>query len=95
MIVVPYLSLVVGAALIAISIGFIYPPLAGIFFATSEGAVLLLVKIVSLLLYIPGSYFYLPSISVIFLIHYYLLLTAAALLLSAYLKKRSKNKPKN
>lgn len=61
MIIVPYLSIVIGSGLIFILAGFICPPFSHIFSASCEASIIFLIKYVSLLVRIPGAYFYLPG----------------------------------
>ena len=63
MIVVPYMAIVVGAALLAITVGYIAPPIAPVFFATCELSVVLLIKMIELFVSLPGSHFYIPKIT--------------------------------
>lgn len=71
MIVVPYLSIVVGSGILAVFVGFIYAPLGPIFFATSEISILFLIKLLTLLARIPGAYLTLPDIPPYLVISYY------------------------
>ncbi|MEE8360308.1 MAG: ComEC/Rec2 family competence protein [Candidatus Omnitrophota bacterium] len=63
MIVVPYMALVVGGALLAITVGYIIPSAAPIFFATCELSVVFLIKMIELFVSLPGSHFYISQIT--------------------------------
>ncbi|MBL7068544.1 MAG: ComEC/Rec2 family competence protein [Candidatus Omnitrophica bacterium] len=59
MIVVPYLSIVIGSGLVFVAAGFIYPPLQHIFASGCEAVIMVLIKLVSIMVKIPGAYVYL------------------------------------
>jgi len=58
MVAVPYMALVIGAALLAVTVGYIIPSVAPIFFATCELSVVFLIKMVEIFVSVPGSHFY-------------------------------------
>lgn len=72
MIIVPYLTIVIGSSFIFLLIGLLYQPLAFIFSQASELLIILLFKIISILARLPGAYFYLTNISSHHIILYYL-----------------------
>jgi competence protein ComEC len=58
MIVVPYLSIIIGTGLLSIIIGLVFPTIAANFFAACELSIQILVKFISLMIKVPGAYFY-------------------------------------
>ncbi|MDB4349578.1 ComEC family competence protein [Omnitrophica bacterium] len=92
MIVVPYLSIVVGTGLLAVMVGSVFPVLAYTFFAANELSIIALIKFVSILVRIPGSYFYIPCISMPFLMFYYLSVAVIALLMDSDFAKSGEDK---
>jgi len=76
MIVVPYMTIIVASGFSFALIGILMPPLASIFAATNELLILILFKINSLLIIIPGAYFKLPSIYFVYILLYYTLLVS-------------------
>ncbi len=74
MIIVPYMSIIVACGFALGLIGLFAPVLAPIFAASCEVSILLLFKVNSLLISLPGAYFKLPSIPVYYILFYYALL---------------------
>jgi len=74
MIIVPYMSIIVASGFALGLIGVLAPFLAPIFAASCELSILILFKINSLLISIPGAYFKLPQISFVYVLFYYALL---------------------
>jgi competence protein ComEC len=74
MIIVPYVTIIVASGFSLALIGMLFSPLAPIFAASCELSILMLFKINSLLISIPGAYFKLPSISFVYILLYYSLL---------------------
>ncbi|MFH1753007.1 MAG: ComEC/Rec2 family competence protein [Candidatus Omnitrophota bacterium] len=57
-VVVPYMALVVGTAILAVAAGYIMPPAAPLFFAACELSVVFLIKMIEVFVSVPGSHFY-------------------------------------
>lgn len=76
MIIVPYMTIIVASGFSLALIGILIPCLASTFAASNELFILILFKINSLLIAIPGAYFKLPYISFIYVLLYYALLIA-------------------
>jgi len=74
MIIVPYMTIIVASGFSLALIGILIPCLTSIFAASCELSILMLFKINSLLISIPGAYFKLPSISFCYVLLYYTLL---------------------
>lgn len=74
MIVVPYMTLIVASGFSLALIGMLIPSLSVIFAASNELFILILFKINSFLIAIPGAYFKLPSVSSVYVVLYYILL---------------------
>jgi len=74
MIIVPYMTIIVASGFSLALIGILVPYLACIFAASNELFILILFKINSSLIAIPGAYFKLPSISFMYVLLYYVLL---------------------
>ena len=74
MIIVPYMTIIVASGFSLALIGILIPCLTSIFAASCELSILMLFKINSLLISIPGAYFKLPSISFCYVLLYYSLL---------------------
>jgi len=74
MIIVPYMTIIVASGFSLALIGILIPSLASIFAASNELFILILFKINSFLIGIPGAYFKLPSISFVYVLFYYILL---------------------
>jgi len=74
MIIVPYMTIIVASGFILALIGMLFSPLAPIFAASCELFIIILFKINSLLIGIPGAYFKLPSVSFYYVLLYYALL---------------------
>lgn len=74
MIIVPYMSIIVASGFTLGLVGVLLPFLAPIFAASCELSILMLFKINSLLISIPGAYFKLPQISFVYVLLYYALL---------------------
>jgi len=74
MIIVPYMSIIVASGFALGLVGVLVPFLAPIFAASCELSILMLFKINSLLISIPGAYFKLPQISFLYILLYYILL---------------------
>jgi len=74
MIVVPYMTIIVASGFSLALIGILIPSLSPIFAASNELFILILFKINSFLIGIPGAYFKLPSISFVYVLLYYALL---------------------
>ncbi len=74
MIIVPYMTIIVASGFTLALIGILIPSLAPIFAASNELFILILFKINSFLIAIPGAYFKLQEISFIYVLLYYLLL---------------------
>ena len=74
MIIVPYMSIIVASGFTLGLVGVLVPFLAPIFAASCELSILMLFKINSLLISIPGAYFKLPSISFVYVLLYYTIL---------------------
>jgi len=74
MIIVPYMSIIVASGFALGLIGVLMPFLAPIFAVSCELSILVLFKINSLLISIPGAYFKLPQISFLYILLYYILL---------------------
>lgn len=74
MIIVPYMPVIVASGFTLALLGEFLPSLASIFAASCEFFILILLKINSLLVAIPGSYFNLALISVGYCLLYYLLI---------------------
>lgn len=92
MIVVPYLTLIIGSAFTFILTGFLYAPIAGIFAQSCELSILLLFKFISALKRMPGAYFYLPDFHFSKVIASYALIFIAFLAWSFYAKKAKKSR---
>lgn len=73
MIVVPFMTIIVASGFSLVLIGMLVPSLAPIFAASNELFILILFKINSSLVAIPGAYFKLPSISLVYVLLYYIL----------------------
>jgi competence protein ComEC len=76
MIIVPYMTTIVASGFSLALIGILVPSLTPIFAASNELFILILFKINSSLIAIPGAYFKLPSISFMYVLLYYALLIA-------------------
>ena len=74
MIIVPYMTIIVASGFNLAMIGILIPCLTSIFAASNEFFILILFKINSSLIVIPGAYFKLPSISFVYVLLYYVLL---------------------
>ncbi len=74
MIIVPYSAIITASGFSLALIGILIPSLTSIFAASNELFILILFKINSLLIAIPGAYFKLPSISFCYVLLYYALL---------------------
>jgi competence protein ComEC len=74
MIIVPYMTIIVASGFSLALIGILIPSLTSIFAASNELFILILFKINSSLIAIPGAYFKLPSISFVYVLLYYALL---------------------
>jgi competence protein ComEC len=74
MIIVPYMTIIVASGFSLALIGILVPSLTPIFAASNELFILILFKINSSLIAIPGAYFKLPSISFVYVLLYYALL---------------------
>jgi competence protein ComEC len=74
MIIVPYVTIIVASGFSLALIGILVPSLACIFAASNELFILILFKINSSLITIPGAYFKLPSISFVYVLLYYTIL---------------------
>lgn len=74
MIIVPYMTIIVASGFILALIGMLFSPLAPIFAASCELFIIILFKINSLLIGIPGAYFKLPIICFVYALLYYALL---------------------
>ncbi|TRZ95361.1 ComEC family competence protein [bacterium] len=74
MIIVPYMTIIVASGFSLALIGILIPSLTSIFAASNELFILILFKINSFLIAIPGAYFKLPSISFAYVLLYYVLL---------------------
>lgn len=74
MIIIPYMSIIVACGFALGLIGALAPFLAPIFAASCELSILLLFKVNSLLISIPGAYFKLPDVHFIYVFLYYALL---------------------
>jgi len=74
MIIVPYMTIIVASGFSLALIGMLIPRLTSIFAASNELFILILFKINSFLIAIPGAYFKLPSISFAYVLLYYALL---------------------
>jgi len=73
MIIVPYMTIIVASGFTLALIGMLFSPLAPILGASCELFIIILFKINSLLIAIPGAYFELPRISFIYVLLYYAL----------------------
>jgi competence protein ComEC len=76
MIIIPCISIIVASGFVLGLIGMLAPFLAPIFAASCELFILLLFKINSLLIFIPGAYFKLPSIPFVCILFYYAILVS-------------------
>lgn len=74
MIIVPYMTIVVASGFSLTLIGILIPCSTSIFAASNELFILMLFKINSFLVAIPGAYFKLPSIFFVYVFLYYALL---------------------
>jgi len=74
MIIVPYMTIVVASGFTLAFAGLCFPAIAPAFAASCELFISILVKINSLLVGIPGAYFYLPDIPFTFVTAYYIIL---------------------
>ncbi|PIP21254.1 MAG: hypothetical protein COX40_00360 [Candidatus Omnitrophica bacterium CG23_combo_of_CG06-09_8_20_14_all_40_11] len=74
MIIVPYMTIIVASGFSLAMIGILIPSLTSTFAASNELFILILFKINSSLIAIPGAYFKLPSISFVYVLLYYALL---------------------
>jgi competence protein ComEC len=74
MIIVPYMTVIVASGFSLALVGILIPSLTSIFAASNELFILILFKINSSLIAIPGAYFKLPSISFMYVLLYYILL---------------------
>jgi len=74
MIIVPYMTIIVASGFSLALIGMLIPSLSPIFSASNELCILILFKINSFLIAIPGAYFKLPEIPIIYVLLYYALL---------------------
>jgi len=74
MIIVPYMTIIVASGFSLALIGVLIPSLSPIFAASNELCILILFKINSSLIAIPGAYFKLPQISFVYVLLYYILL---------------------
>ncbi len=83
-VVVPYMTLVIGSGFTFIISAFIAPPLTPIFQAANEGVITLLFKLISFAAHIPGAYFSIPEVPFRFVVAYYLLIIACARWLILY-----------
>jgi len=73
-IIVPYMTIIVVSGFSLALIGILIPCLTSIFATSNEFFVLILFKINSSLIAIPGAYFKLPSMSFVYVLLYYVLL---------------------
>ena len=76
MIIVPYSAIITASGFSFALIGILIPSLTPIFAATNELLILILFKIHSFLVVIPGAYFKLPEISFVYVLLYYALLVS-------------------
>jgi len=74
MIIVPYMTIIVASGFSLALIGILVPYLACIFAASNELFILILFKINSSLIAIPGAYFKLPEVPFMYVLLYYALL---------------------
>jgi len=74
MIIVPYMTIIVASGFSLALIGILIPSLAPIFAASNELSILILFKINSSLITIPGAYFKLPEVPFMYVLLYYALL---------------------
>jgi competence protein ComEC len=74
MIIVPYMTVIVASGFSLALIGILIPSLTSIFAASNDLFILILFKINSSLIAIPGAYFKLPRISFMYVLLYYALL---------------------
>jgi competence protein ComEC len=72
MIIVPYMTIIVASGFSLALIGMLFSPLAPIFAASSELFIIILFRINSLLIGIPGAYFKLPTIPFVYILLYYI-----------------------
>lgn len=73
MIIVPYISIIVASGFTLALIGMLIPFTASIFAVSCELFILILFKINSLLISIPGAYFKLSAVSFSYILFYYIL----------------------
>ena len=76
MIIVPYMTIIVASGFSLALIGALIPSLSPIFAASNELFILILFKINSSLIAIPGAYFKLPGIPFVYVLLYYALLVS-------------------
>ncbi len=74
MIIVPYSAVITTTGFSFALVGILIPPLAPIFAATNELLILILFKIHHSLVGLPGAYFKLPQIPLVYVLLYYTLL---------------------
>ena len=74
MIIVPYMTIIVASGFSLALIGILIPCLTSIFAASNELFIVILFKVNSSLIAIPGAYFKLPKISFMYVLLYYALL---------------------
>jgi len=74
MIIVPYMTIIVASGFSLALIGILIPSLAAIFAVSNELFILILFRINSFLIALPGAYFKLPNIPFICVLLYYILL---------------------
>jgi len=74
MIAVPYLSVILGSAILLIIFSPLHPVMATAFAATNEAALGCLFKLIRSLLYVPGAYFHLPGMEFGQVVIYYIFL---------------------
>jgi len=74
MIIVPYMTIIVASGFSLALIGILIPSLTPIFAASNELFILILFRINSFLIAIPGAYFKLPDIPFVYILLYYILL---------------------
>ena len=79
MIIVPYMTIIVASGFSLALIGILFFPLAPILAASCELFIIILFKVNSLLIGIPGAYFKLPSIPFVYVLLYYILLISVIL----------------
>jgi len=90
MIVVPFSAVITASGFSFVLIGLLIPPLAAIFAVSNEILILILFKIHSLLIGLPGAYFKLPEIPFAYILLYYAVLISVLNLpeIRAYAERR-------